>query len=335
MQPCSCRNNVILWIMKRSLYFYIMFIVKNQTQGALQNGLRMETWWNSEWKTEPALKSKSFPILFSPLMNMSVTPWGLLNKRFYKMLSSMPYWGGLLIRLNGCTSVVSGGVNGALYKSNAVLMQTKVLLDTYLGHAKVCIRATLWEKVLDWKEKLNFGVNVNQLLQVRGLWGVTLSCEVWQSPNILLEENHRRNKSWSTGYKPTFVATQMGNDKYRLYIAYLTTYWHLAMQRGTSLTLTLGIHFWMVNTWRLYNQMLNSERCLNLTVIPLLSCYTWWVGDELITPSGEIRARSEAFMPKKVTTLQRPQLRPDKNWQGKAGNTGVYQQGGPPHRANI
>lgn len=48
---------------------------------------------------------------------------GIVNKRFYKMLSSMPYWGGLLIRLNDYTSVVSG-VNGALYKPNAVLMQT-------------------------------------------------------------------------------------------------------------------------------------------------------------------------------------------------------------------
>lgn len=154
-----------------------------------------------------------------PTNEYGCIPLRIINKRFYKMLSSMPYWDGPVIRLNDLAWVVSGGVNGALYKPSAVIMQTLVLLDTYLGQAKVCIWALHWEKSLDRKEKVNFGVDVDQLPQVRGLWGVTLSCQHWPSPHVLLEENHHRNKSWPTGYKPALFCSNL--NRRLINIAYL------------------------------------------------------------------------------------------------------------------
>ena len=51
------------------------------------------------------------------------------------------------------------------------------LLDTYLRQAYICVGALHRERFFNRKEKANFGVNVNQLLQVRGLRGVTLACQ--------------------------------------------------------------------------------------------------------------------------------------------------------------
>lgn len=69
-------------------------------------------------------------------------------------------------------------------------MQTIVLLGTYLGQAKVCIRALHREIFLDRKEVMNFGIDVDQLPQLRGRWGVTLACQHGLSPHVQLEENH-------------------------------------------------------------------------------------------------------------------------------------------------
>lgn len=77
--------------------------------------------WMENWAS-PKIQILHNPVF--PINEYECNPIGIVHKRFYKMLSSMPYWGGLLIRLKDFTSVVSGGVNGALYKPNAVLMQT-------------------------------------------------------------------------------------------------------------------------------------------------------------------------------------------------------------------
>lgn len=153
-----------------------------------------------------------------------------------------------------------------------------MVLDTYLGQDKVCVWALYWDKFLDRKESANFGVDVIQLLQVRGLWGVALACQHGHSPHVVLEENHCWNKSWSTGYipNPLFCGNLNRGVINIIYLWLITTLWQWCLKqgRGTSLTPELGIHFWMVNrvmitllhtACQLYSQM-PKLFCLFLTV---------------------------------------------------------------------
>lgn len=86
--------------------------------------------------------------------------------------------------------------------------QTSAQLETYLGQAEVCIRVSQWDEILEWKE-LNFGVDLHQLVLLRRLWGVSLTCQAWTSTRVLLEESYCQNKPWPTYVCFYFVATWM------------------------------------------------------------------------------------------------------------------------------
>lgn len=82
-----------------------------------------------------------------------------------------------------------------LMKTHCHYSVDNVLFETYLTHVCICVGALHREKFFNRKEEANFGVNVNQLLQVRGLRGVTLACQDWHSPHVLQEDKHHWSKS--------------------------------------------------------------------------------------------------------------------------------------------
>lgn len=183
------------------------------------------------------------------------------------------------------------------------------LLDTYPRLAEICVGALHWGTFLSWKETANFGVNVDQLLQVRGQWGVTVACQDWHSPQVLLQGKHQWYKSGPSAPEQSSSPGNVPNTQYTICCVYITTWFADDTTTERRDSLVDG-----EVTWSLFSTQTcqrNGQNAFKQSAPHregLGEYQSHYIlreeGGWVVSSSGsggEIRSYTKAFMPKKIT----------------------------------